>query len=237
MCLDIPEGNISEKISEKTLLTQKSLLTQDNENLENQPLTQTTIKTQKQFPKNNYKSKDENTWITNTSDSLSEDSTTHSESDGQKHKITKKILKPTKTSAQKQLTPSQRTSWMDANTRKQYLPQRGDRRKNWPKSGTPQNTKPKPTTLNNVETTPELAELALRLELNGLNLKDINREVGTLWDTMEDDRIHESRKELISKEGRQLQKKHQQWNHQDWEVLEVSTMESDLPMTPLKHNP
>ena len=46
MCLDIPEGNISEKISEKTLLTQKSLLTQDNENLENQPLTQTTIKTQ-----------------------------------------------------------------------------------------------------------------------------------------------------------------------------------------------
>ena len=45
--------------------------------------------------------------------------------------------------------------------------------------------------------------------------------------TMEDDRIHESRKELISKEGRQLQKEHQQWNHQDWEILEVSTMESE----------
>ena len=40
MCLDIPEGNISEQISEK------SLLTQDNE--EKQPLSQTTIKTQKQ---------------------------------------------------------------------------------------------------------------------------------------------------------------------------------------------
>ena len=42
------------------------------------------------------------------------------------------------------------------------------------------------------EDTSALAELTLRLELNGIKIKDATRSIGTLWDPVEDDRIHPS---------------------------------------------
>ena len=121
---------------------------------------------------------------------------------------------------------------MDKNTRKHYLPHHGDRRNNWARHVSPSNKQHTPTQTNTEnEDTSALAELTLRLELNGINIKDATRSIGTLWDPMEDDRIHPSRKKQIPQEGRKLeqQKTHNKWEHDNWVTLDVASIESEMP--------
>ena len=73
---------------------------------------------------------------------------------------------------------------MDKHTREKYLPTRGDRRKNWARTISPSNkqNETRKSSTSEPEDNSALSELTLRLELNGVNIKDATRKIGTLWD-------------------------------------------------------
>ena len=105
------------------------------------------------------------------------------------------------------------------------------------KSSSPSNKKQRVLTSES-EDTSSLAELTLRLELNGVDIKEATREIGTLWDSIEDDRIHPSRKNQIHQEGRKFdQNNNNKWDHQKWKIFNVASIESEMPPPSHLNNP
>ena len=137
----------------------------------------------------------EDTWYTSHTDTSSSEEDNSQPKLQQKHKNNKNNKK-----VHIPLTSTQRKDWMDKHTREKYLPEKGDRRKNWAR--TPTKNKDKNTIADNESVdNPELSELKLRLELNGINLHEATRQIGNLWDPLEDDRTHPSRKNQIRHEN------------------------------------
>ena len=62
-------------------------------------------------------------------------------------------------------------------------------------------------------------------------LHEVTRQIGTLWDPVDDDRTHPSRINQISQERTDSNnnKNKNKWDHENWVTLDVASIESEMP--------
>ena len=130
------------------------------------------------------KKEQEDTWFLSHTKKTSSDEEYTSSEETKTQKTHKHYTKRNHKRIRKTLTPEQKKDWMNKHTREKSLPENGDRRKNWAKTPT-KKIKPHTNTINGSEDDSALSELTLRLELNGINLHEATRQIGTLWDPVD----------------------------------------------------